>query len=138
MDDLAKYFERLEGKHNVKLLLTGDHHNYCFEQRHGVAFVTAAGMARGEEGDCDAMTLWIYSDRLRLDRYVIPKGSRMNPIKGPQTIWKCRGRFSEYRRPTPEAESAANRGGGKRPTDRSSVLGLWALSADSKPRNGLP
>lgn len=138
VDDLAKYFERLEGKHNVKLVLTGDHHNYCFEQRHGVTFITAAGMARGEEGDCDAMTLWIYRDRLRLDRYVIPKGGRMNPIKGPQTIWRCRGRFSEYRRPTPEVESAANRGGGKRPTDRSSALGVWALSADNKPPNGLP
>ncbi|MHC4177870.1 MAG: metallophosphoesterase family protein, partial [Planctomycetota bacterium] len=115
VDDLAKYFEGLEGKHNVKLVLTGDHHNYCFEQRHGVTFITAAGMARGEEGDSDAMTLWVYKDRLRLDRYVIPKGNAMNPIKGPEAIWACPGRFSEYRRPTPEAGPAASRSGGSPP-----------------------
>ena len=51
VDALAKYFEGLEGRHNVRLALSGDHHNYGLEKRHGVTFVTGAGMARGAAGD---------------------------------------------------------------------------------------
>jgi len=99
IDDLAKYFEGLEGQHNVKLVLSGEHHRYLYEERHGVTFITAAGMYHGSWSDCDAMTLWVYKDQLRLERYVIPKGQPMNSIQGPITIWACEGRFSEYRRP---------------------------------------
>ena len=72
--DLAKCFERLEGQHNVKLVLSGDHHNYKYKERHGVTFITAAGLAKGPTGENDAMTLWVYENHLRLERYVIPRG----------------------------------------------------------------
>jgi hypothetical protein len=99
VDDLAKYFEGLEGRHNVKLVLSGDHHNYCYQERGGITYITAAGVSRGHYGDCDAMTLWVYKDRLKLDRFVIPKGLPMKSIEGPTTIWTCEGEFSSYQRP---------------------------------------
>ena len=99
VDQLARYVEGLEGRHNVRLVLSGDHHNYCFEQRHGVTFVTSAGMAEGRSRDSDAMTLRVYKDRLCLDRYVLPKDREPNAIEGPLKIWECAGTFSEYRRP---------------------------------------
>jgi len=109
VDDLAKYFEGMEGKHNVKLVLTGDHHHYVYEKRHGVTFITSAGMAHGPAGENDAWTLWVNPDQLRLDRYVLPAGFPMASMKDPVTIWSCEGKFSEYRRPecpgvTPEIE----------------------------------
>jgi hypothetical protein len=99
VNDLVKYFEGLKGRHNVKLVLSGDHHNYCYEQRDGITYITSAGIAAGHYGDCDAMTLWIYKDHLRLDRYLLPKGLPMKPIQGPTTIWTCEGNFQEYTRP---------------------------------------
>ncbi|HPD29676.1 MAG TPA: metallophosphoesterase [Phycisphaerae bacterium] len=99
VDQLAKYVEGLDGKHNVKLMLSGDHHNYCYEQRHGVTFITSAGMAEGANRDSDAFTLRVYKDRLKLDRYLLPKGKPVTAIEGPTTVWECEGRFSEYRRP---------------------------------------
>jgi len=99
VNDLAEYFEGLKGKHNVKLVLTGDHHQYCHEKRDGVTYITAAGIAHGRGGDCDAMTLRVYEDRLRLDRYVVRKGFPMNPVAAPTTIWTCEGNFEDYRRP---------------------------------------
>jgi len=101
VDDLAKYVEGLEGQHNVKLILSGDHHHFGIEQRYGVTFITAAGMANGHFQESDAMTLWVYKDHLRLDRYVLPKGLPRPPVQGPVTIWTCGGNFSEYRRPVP-------------------------------------
>ncbi len=98
-DLLAPYFAGLEGQHNVKLVLTGDHHNYVYAKRHGVTFITAAGLAKGPGGENDAMTLWVYPDRLRLDRYIIPHGARQPSVQGPTTIWTAEGRFSEYQRP---------------------------------------
>ncbi len=99
VDDLAKYFDGLEGRHNVKLVLSGDHHQYCHEQRDGITYITSSGVSHGHHGDCDAMTLWVYEDRLRLDRYVIAKGLPMSPIRGPETIWSCPGKFEPYQRP---------------------------------------
>ncbi len=99
VDPLAKYVEGLDGRHNVKLMLSGDHHNYCYEQRHGVTFITSAGMAEGSNRDSDAFTLRVYKDRLELDRYLLPKGKPVTAIEGPTTVWECQGRFSEYRRP---------------------------------------
>jgi predicted phosphodiesterase len=99
VNDLARYFEGLKGRHNVKLVLSGDHHNYCYEQRDGITYITAAGIYAGHHGDCDAMTLWVYKDHLRLDRYLLPKGLPMKPVLGPTTIWTCDGKFHEYKRP---------------------------------------
>ena len=99
VDDLAKYFEGHQRRHNVKLVLSGDHHNYCYEERGGITYITAAGVYHGHYGDCDAMTLWVYEDRLKLDRFVIPKGLPMKPIEGPTTVWTCEGEFSGYQRP---------------------------------------
>ncbi len=99
VDDLAKYFEGLQGRHNVKLVLSGDHHQYCYEQRDAITYITAAGMAHGHFGDCDAMILRVFEDRLQLDRFVIPKGLPMKSIEGATTIWTCEGRFTDYRRP---------------------------------------
>lgn len=108
VDPLAKYVEGLEGKHNVRLVLSGDHHNYCHEERHGVTFITSAGMAEGAFKDSDAFTLWVYGDRLRLDRYLLPKGQPVTAIEGPTTVWECEGRFSEYRRTPPSAAAASS------------------------------
>jgi hypothetical protein len=99
VDHLAEYFEGLEGRHNVKLVLSGDHHQYCYEERDGITYITAAGMARGRYGDCDAMILRLFEDRLQLDRFVIPEGMPIKSIEGPETIWTCQGRFTEYKRP---------------------------------------
>ena len=99
VDDLARYFDGLKGRHNVKLVLSGDHHQYCYEQRDGITYITSAGIYPGHYGDCDALTLWVYKDHLRLDRYLLPKGLPMKPIQGPTTIWTCEGKFSEYQRP---------------------------------------
>lgn len=117
VDDLVKYFDGLEGRHNVRLVLCGDHHNYQFEERHGVTFVTAAGMAKGSTGENDAMTLWVYEDHLRLDRYVIPEGEPMRSVEGPFSIWTCEGEFSEYRRPEWAAPTSSS-DGGNQPGDR--------------------
>lgn len=100
VDALAKYVEGLEGKHNVKLVLSGDHHIYCYEERHGVTFITSAGVANGHYRDADAMTLKVYPDRLQLDRYLIPEGAAPDAISGPETIWTCAGEFKPYERPT--------------------------------------
>jgi len=121
VDDLAKYFEGLQGRHNVKLVLSGDHHNYGMEQRHGVTFITAAGMAHGQKGDCDAMTLWVFKDRVQLDRYLLPKGQTMDPIQGPETIWTCRGRFSAYQPVAPQAASIEGRSIGSTRVTRTAV-----------------
>lgn len=109
------YFRGLEGKHNVKLMLTGHDHHYRREQRHGVTFITGAGMAEGQFRESDAMTLWVYRTHLRLDRYAIGAGVPMPAVRGPETIWTCRGEFSEYRRPSadsstcPTTQTAPNR-----------------------------
>ncbi len=116
VDDLAKYVEGLEGRHNVKLVLSGDHHRYCYEERHGVTFITAAGMANGHWQDSDAMTLWVYRDHLRLDRYVIPKGLPMTPIEGPSTIWTCKGTFSQYCRPAAAGLTSRRAGAANTPS----------------------
>lgn len=109
------YFRGLEGRHNVKLMLTGHDHHYRQEQRHGVTFITGAGMAEGQYRDSDAMTLWVYRDHLRLDRYVIDAGVPRPAVRGPETIWTCPGEFSAYRRPAtapstrPTAQPGPNR-----------------------------
>lgn len=100
VDKLARYFEGLDGQHNVKLVLSGHDHHYLHTQRHGVTFITGAGIATGSYGDCDAMTLWVYPDRLRLDRYVLPLGAPLDAIRGPETIWEFSGGgFTPYQRP---------------------------------------
>ena len=45
------------------------------------------------------MMLRVYKDYLRLDRYIIPKGSSEAIVYGPEPIWMCEGQFSEYERP---------------------------------------
>ncbi len=107
--EMAPWFEGLEGKHNVKLVLSGDDHHFRVEERFGVTFITGAGMARGPWGECDAMTMWVYPDHLRLDRHVLPPGEPLRPIEPPETIWECQGVFSEYRRPEPAAEGGTPR-----------------------------
>jgi hypothetical protein len=109
VDPLAKYVEGLDGKHNVKLMLSGDHHIYCHEQRHGVTFITSAGMAEAANRDSDAFTLRVYRDRLKLVRYLLPKGKPVTAIEGPATVWECEGRFSEYRRPEHPPMAASSR-----------------------------
>lgn len=104
VDEIAPYFEGLEGRHNVRLVLTGDHHRYLLEERGGVTFVTGAGMAQGPEGENDAFTLRVYPDRLELDRHAIPTGQPREAIRTERAIWSCPGRFSAYERP----ESAAS------------------------------
>ena len=99
VDKLAKYFEGLEGKHNVKLILTGHDHHFNLEKRHGVTFITGAGIATGHWGENDGMTLWVYRDHLRLDRYFMKKSDKLPPVEGPETIWSCKGNFTKYVRP---------------------------------------
>jgi len=96
---LARYFDGLEGQHNVKLVLSGHDHRYYHEKRDGITYITSAGIAHGPGRDCDAMTLWVYKDYLRLDRYVIPKGASPQDVQGPQPIWMCEGSFGDYQRP---------------------------------------
>lgn len=95
---LLRYFEGLEGRHNVKLVLSGHDHRYNHEKHGGITYITAAGIARSERG-CDAMMLRVYRDYLRLDRYIIPKGASAGMVSGPEPIWMCNGNFSQYRRP---------------------------------------
>jgi arylsulfatase A len=99
VDQLARYVEGLEGKHNVKLVMSGHGHTYTHEERHGVTFIQSEGMFFGHFKESDAMTFRVYRDRLQLDRYVLPPGEPMARITGPTTIWTCPGAFSEYRRP---------------------------------------
>lgn len=108
------YFKGLEGKHNVKLMLTGHDHYYKLEQRHGVTFITGAGMAEGQYRDSDAMTLWVYRDHLRMDRYVIPAGTPRQAVRGPETIWTCKGNFTEYQRPAPAVSQPSGETGPNR------------------------
>jgi hypothetical protein len=132
LDRNVGYFAGLESRHNARLMLTGHDHNYRFEERHGVTFITAAGVARGGgSGECDAMTLWVFPDHLRLDRYVIPTGLPMPPIHGPETIWTCKGKFSDYERPAfPEpvtSRPSQETGGVRSPGDTSVTIGANLL-----------
>lgn len=95
---LLRYFEGLEGRHNVKLVLSGHDHRYNHEKHGEITYITAAGIARSERG-CDAMMLRVYENYLRLDRYVIGKGASGARVSGPEPIWMCKGNFSQYRRP---------------------------------------
>ncbi|MBN2137680.1 MAG: metallophosphoesterase [Sedimentisphaerales bacterium] len=98
MDKLTRYFEGLEGRHNVKLVLSGHDHRYYHEKQGQITYITGAGIARSGR-DCDAMMLSVYRNYLRLDRYIIPKGASEPVVLGPDPIWMCEGDFSEYRRP---------------------------------------
>ena len=98
MSKLTRYFEGLEGRHNVKLVLSGHDHRYWHESRDGITYIAGAGIARSGR-DCDVMMLQVYEDHLRLDRCVIPDGSRRAIVRAPEPIWTCEGNFSEYRRP---------------------------------------
>jgi hypothetical protein len=126
VEDLSRYFVGLEGRHNVRLVLSGDHHNYCFEERGGVTFITSAGMAQGSQGDNDALTLRVYADRLEIDRYVLPKGLPMSALVTRRGIWKCPGRFSPYGRP--ETAGAATRPEVRAPIE-ASTSGTRAMPA---------
>jgi hypothetical protein len=95
---LRRYFEGLEGKHNVKLVLSGHSHSYHWEERDGITYITGAGIASTKR-DCDSMLLSVYRDRLQLYRYVIPKGSSEPTVLGPNSIWTCKGEFGDYGRP---------------------------------------
>ncbi len=88
----------LEGRHNVKLVLSGHLQGYKRSQNRSVAFIRTAGIGN-RDGENDAVTLWVYKDHLRLDRCFIPAGSKSNKVEGPVTIWTCKGAFSAYRRP---------------------------------------
>ena len=94
---LSRYFEGLEGRHNVKLVLSGHDHRYYHEKRGGITYITAAGIARSERG-CDAMILRVHRGYLRLDRYLMPKGAAAI-VSGAEPIWMCEGKFTEYIRP---------------------------------------
>jgi len=98
VDKLSRYFEGLEGRHNVKLVLSGHDHRYYHEKRDGITYIASAGIARSERG-CDAMMLRVYRGYLRLDRYIIPKGASGARVSRPEPIWMCKGSFSRYRRP---------------------------------------
>ena len=99
MSKLTRYFEGLEGRHNVKLVLSGHDHRYHYESRDGITYITSAGIARSNR-DCDAMVLKVYKDHLRLYRYVVPDDGSPRPIvHKPEPIWTCEGNFSDYRRP---------------------------------------
>ena len=99
IDKLSRYFKGLEGRHNVKLVLSGHDHHYHNEKRGRITYITGAGIARAERYECDAMILNVYRDSLRLDRYIIRKGARQATVLGPEPIWMAKGRFSEYVRP---------------------------------------
>jgi predicted phosphodiesterase len=95
---LSNYLEGLEGRHNVKLVLSGHDHRYHYYVRDGIAYITGAGLARSGR-DCDALVLEVFSDHVRLDRYVIPKGADLaDPIEA-KPIWTRKGQFTEYVRP---------------------------------------
>jgi len=94
---MAKYFEGLEGRHNVRLVLSGHDHRYRHEVRDGITYITGAGIAHG--GECDVMILRVHRRYLLLDRYIVDAGGASGAVRGPEPIWMCEGRFSEYRRP---------------------------------------
>ena len=98
MSKLKRYFEGLEGRHNVKLVLSGHDHHYHHEKRGGITYITGAGIA-SKRGECDAMMLSVHRDYLRLDRYVIPKRSSEPTVLGPEPIWTCKGKFRDCRKP---------------------------------------
>lgn len=100
VDALARYFDGLEGRHNVRLVLSGDHHNYGFVERDGVTYITGAGLAQGRHGVCDGMIFRVFADRIELDRYVLQPGPVPHPIHGPETIWRAEGSFSAYEPPS--------------------------------------
>lgn len=95
---LTRYFEGLEGRHNVKLVLSGHDHRYHHEKRGDITYITGAGIARSGRG-CDAMILRVYRNYLRLDRYVIPKGAAGATVSRPSPIWMAKGSFTQYQRP---------------------------------------
>jgi len=123
VDLLSAYFEGLEGKHNVKLVLSGDDHNFHYEKRCGVTFITGAGIAKGPGGENDAMVLRVYRDRLELVRYVIPPGDAPGPIEGPDVIWTAKGDFEQYRKPWADGRSLSGSPGSV------SEIGLSATAA---------
>jgi len=98
IDKLSRYFEGLEGEHNVKLVLSGHDHRYYHEKRGEITYITSAGIARSERG-CDAMILRVYRNYLRLDRYVTDKDAPAGMVSGPEPIWMCTGNFGQYQRP---------------------------------------
>ncbi|MBN2136708.1 MAG: metallophosphoesterase [Sedimentisphaerales bacterium] len=101
---LAKYFKGIEGKHNVKLVLSGHDHRYNYEVRDGITYITQSGIARSSR-DCDTFLLNVYNDHLRIDRYLIPKKTAYPAILGPEPIWMCPGKFTEYKKPLTAASS---------------------------------
>jgi hypothetical protein len=92
----------LEGRHNVKLSLSGHLQGFKKTEKRGCAYIRCAGIGN-RDGENDAFTLWVYPDHLRLDRYFIPAGAPEDQVEGPVTVWSCDGEFSEYRRPEPVA-----------------------------------
>jgi len=113
---ISRYFKGLEGKHNVKLVLTGHDHSYDYEVRDGITYVRQAGLAHHGR-DCDSLILNVYEDYLRLDRYVIPSNVTFPAVLGPEPIWICEGKFSEYERP-------------EHPTPRQAFVGDVAVESD--------
>ncbi|MHC4742204.1 MAG: metallophosphoesterase family protein [Planctomycetota bacterium] len=95
---LSNYLEGFEGQHNVKLVLSGHDHRHHYYVRDGIAYITASGLARSGR-DCDALVLEVFSDHVRLDRYVIPKGASLTDPINPRPIWTRKGDFTEYVRP---------------------------------------
>jgi len=87
-----------DGPHNVRLVLSGHLQGFKRADSGSVSFIRAAGIGN-RDGENDAMTLWVYKDRLQLDRYFIAPGRDNTKVEGPITVWTCRGTFSEYRRP---------------------------------------
>ena len=63
-----------------------------------VTFIRAASIGN-RDSENDVMTLWVHKDHPRLDRYVLAPGEPRQPVEAPITVWTCKGRFSEYRRP---------------------------------------
>jgi len=104
LNKLSRYFEALQGRHNVKLVLSGHDHRYHHVKLDGITYITGAGIARADR-ECDAMILSVYRHSLRLERYIIPKGSRRPTVVGPMPIWTCRGNFTEYIKPAPQTYS---------------------------------
>ncbi|MBN2272422.1 MAG: metallophosphoesterase, partial [Sedimentisphaerales bacterium] len=98
IDKLSRYFEGLDGRHNVKLVLSGHDHRYYHEKQGAITYITSAGIARSERG-CDGMILRVYRNYLRLDRYVLDKGATAGLVLGPEPIWMCTGNFGQYHRP---------------------------------------
>jgi len=87
-----------DGPHNVRLVLSGHLQGFKRSGDGETAYIRTAGIGN-RDGENDAMTLWVYKNHLRLDRYFIPAGSKTNAVEGPVTVWTCKGEFSEYRRP---------------------------------------